>query len=152
MDATEDNPVYAVGMIEEAGVNFYREDELSEGEFDPDIEDVDDPVEEVAAEETDTQARQAFVDALGYSEQYDTDVLQFGDFNYPDSWEESSTPARIILMDAWTSMGAQFDCAGGCCKQTMRESGMSERASDQFCASLKDAALGTHDWRGGWAD
>ena len=43
MEASSDDPVYAVGMIEEADVNFYRGSELEEGEFDPDV-DVDDPV------------------------------------------------------------------------------------------------------------
>lgn len=146
-EATEDEPIYAVGMVEEADVNFYREEQLESGEL-PDT-DVDDPVEDIAEEGTDTQAHM-FADSLAYSEKYQTDVLQFGDFDYPDSWEESEVPARLILMDAWTSMGGQFDCGGGaCCKGTMRQSGMSERASDQFCASMKDRVLQWEGWRQG---
>lgn len=139
MDASSDSPVYAVIMLDKETVNFYRASDLEQTEG-PTVEDVDEPTEDLDAMADITNA----VD--------DAEALQFGDFNYPDSWEQSETPNRVILLDAWSSMGAQFDCGGACCKGTMRQNGMSERASDQFCASMKDAATGTHDWRGGWAD
>lgn len=139
MEASSDSPVYAVAMLDEAEVNFYRASDL-EATDGPSV-DVDDPTE-------DLEAMHNIEDAIDTG----SEALQFGDFDYPDSWEEATTPARVILMDAWSSMGGQFDCGGACCKGTMAESGMTGRASDQFCASMKDAALGTHAWRGGWAD
>jgi hypothetical protein len=131
MDATEEEPIYAVAMLDEAEVNFYPESELSATE-EPTVEGVDDPTGDV----------EAMADIATATT--DAEALQFGDFDYPDSWDESPTPNRVILLDAWSSMGGQFDCGGACC--------MGELRSERLCASMKDAVLGTHDWRGGWAD
>ena len=60
--------------------------------------------------------------------------------SYPDSWEESDTPARLILLDAWTSMGASFDG----CQREMR--GEIARTAP-FCAAMKDEVYGTTQWR-----
>lgn len=160
MEASSDSPVYAVAMLDEATVNFYRASDIEATE-EPTVEGIDDPVEDVEAMvdiELATIPEQAeqddLVEALESGEitkdEYFAEMepyyeaLQFGDFDYPDSWEESSTPNRVILMDAWSSMGGQFDCGGACC--------MGELKSERLCASMKDAALGTHEWRGGWAD
>lgn len=56
--------------------------------------------------------------------------------SYPDSWRKSDEPSRLILLDAWTSMGATFR---GC---------MTELRSRRLCASMKDEVLGTEHWRG----
>jgi len=73
-----------------------------------------------------------------------------GRFSYPESWEESETPARLILLKAWAGMNGQFDCGGDCCKGEMLSSGMSEQAANRFCASMKDRVLGGWEgWRGG---
>jgi hypothetical protein len=81
---------------------------------------------------------------------YDIDVEAGpADWDYPESWKEAETPARLILLDAWSSMGGQFSCGGGCCKGTMLTSGMSNRAANQFCASMKDRVLLWEGWRKG---
>lgn len=55
--------------------------------------------------------------------------------SYPDSWEKSEKPNRLILLDAWSSMSGTFT---GC---------MSEIGSRRICASMKDTVLGTERWR-----
>lgn len=56
--------------------------------------------------------------------------------SWPDSWEEADEPARLIALDAWTSMGGTFT---GC---------VSEIGSRRICAAFKDEMLGTERWRG----
>lgn len=56
--------------------------------------------------------------------------------SFPDSWEKADEPARLILLDAWSSMGGTFT---GC---------MAELGSKRLCASMKDTVLGTERWRG----
>lgn len=56
--------------------------------------------------------------------------------SWPDSWEEADEPARLIALDAWSSMGATFT---GC---------VSEIGSRRICAAFKDEMLGTERWRG----
>lgn len=56
--------------------------------------------------------------------------------SWPDSWEEADAPARMIALDAWTSMGGTFT---GC---------VSEIGSRRICAAFKDEMLGTERWRG----
>lgn len=133
MDASEDDPVYAVVVEEEdIGVGFYREDELSSGSID-DLPGPENPEEDVGeGEETDTQAKR--------------DAYQEGFFSWPESWEESPQPARIIALKAWAGMGGSFR---GCVRE-MR--GELTGSPDRFCADFKDRLYGTEQWRGGWAD
>jgi len=134
MDATEDDPVYAVVVEDEdVGVGFYRAGDLSGDASIGDLPGLENPEEEVAEdEETDTNA--------------DTYAAGDGFFSWPDSWEESSTPARIIALKAWAGMGGSFD---GCVRE-MR--GSLTGSPDRFCADFKDRIYGTEQWRGGWAD
>lgn len=55
--------------------------------------------------------------------------------SFPDSWEKADEPARLILLDAWSSMQGTFT---GC---------MAEVGSRRLCASMKDEVLGTERWR-----
>lgn len=55
--------------------------------------------------------------------------------SWPDSWEESEKPARLIALDAWTSMGGTWT---GC---------FAEIGSRRLCAAFKDEMLGTERWR-----
>lgn len=55
--------------------------------------------------------------------------------SWPDSWEKADEPARLIALDAWSSMGATFT---GC---------MAEIGSKRICAAFKDSMLGTERWR-----
>lgn len=142
--ASDDSPVYIVATedgAEAATASDLEADDWSSGREGPDQE----LAEEVAA-----------ADVAARLEAADQDFLDVGsleasvtDWDYPESWTESDTPARLILLDAWASMGGQFDCGGGCCKGTMTKAGMSDRASDQFCASMKDRVLMWEGWRRG---
>lgn len=133
MDASEDNPVYAI-VVEDGrvGVGFYRESELSSGDID-DLPGPENPEEEIGeGEETDTNAK--------------VDAYQDGRFEWPQSWEDSDTPARVIAMKAWAGMGGSFDS----CVREMR--GELTGSPDRFCADFKDRLYMTEKWRGGWAD
>ena len=70
-----------------------------------------------------------------------------GFFEWPESWVESETPARIIALKAWAGMGGRHGggSAGGC-TSTMRGK---IAAPDRFCADLKDRILGWEGWRRG---
>jgi len=129
MEASSDDPVYPVALLEGGnGPTFYHESDLSSTEG-PEVEGVDEPAEDV-------EAMAEIASAVDPEDE--AEALVFGEFNYPDSWEESSTPNRAILLDAWSSMGGTFT---GC-----RSEGLGRR----LCASMKDAVWMTHDWRGGW--
>jgi len=129
VDASEDSPAYIVAT--EDGAEAVTASELVGSDWSTDR---DDPDTELA----DGVAGQS---AEGRLEAGPTD------WDFPESWKESDIPARLILLDAWSSMGGQFDCGGGCCKGTMMKSGMGDRASDQFCASMKDRVLLWEGWR-----
>jgi hypothetical protein len=133
MDATEDNPVYAVVVEDESvGVGFYREGDLSSASV-GDLPGPENPEQEVAQdEETDTNA--------------DTYARGDGFFEWPQSWQESSTPARVIALKAWAGMGGSFTA----CTREMR--GKLTGSPNRFCADFKDRLYGTEKWRGGWAD
>jgi hypothetical protein len=55
--------------------------------------------------------------------------------SWPDSWEKAEEPARLIALDAWSSMQGTFT---GC---------MAEIGSRRICAAFKDEILGTERWR-----
>lgn len=121
--ASEKSPTYVVALAETEGVGYYKASELTKSEFD-----VPDDVKEKGVKELKSNTEDA--------PEANADTT----FDYPETWEESEIPARVILLDAFSSMGGTFR---GC-----RREGFSSR----FCASMKDRALGTEDWRGGWAD
>lgn len=62
--------------------------------------------------------------------------------SWPDSWVKADAPARLIALDAWTSMNGQFNCGGGCCMGTLR--------SKRLCGAFKDSIWQTTLWRGGF--
>lgn len=135
MAASSDSPVYAVIMLDEATVNFYRAGDLEATEG-PDV-DVDDPAADIPEANSTDGTLAAWLDILGAD-------ITANDWSMPPSWRESEAPARVILLDAWSSMQAQFDCGGACCMGTLKD--------EELCASMKDSALGTEKWRGGWAE
>ena len=139
IDATSDDPAYVVGV--ETGVAVYRESDLSSGEIDAGV---DQPEEELDVDEgEDAEGSTASVEAIRGD----------GRFQIPESWEESETPNRLILLKAWAGMGGQFDCASGdCCKGTMMKNGLNPKAANRFCAAMKDRVLGGWEgWRKGAA-
>ncbi|WP_436933685.1 anti-CBASS protein Acb1 family protein [Halovenus marina] len=143
MEASSDSPVYAVIMLDEATVDFYRASDIQATEG-PET-DIGDPGDELATANSSAGALAAWMDILGAD-------ITANDWSMPPSWRKSETPSRVILLDAWASMGAQFDCGGACCKGEMVSSGMSPGRANEFCAAMKDEVLGTEQWRGGWAE
>lgn len=140
-----DNPVYIVA--DEDGATAVREDDIDSDDWSVDVEDPTGGLQETA------EAMHATVMAALPA---DADPVVDGtlaagptDWDYPESWQESETPSRLILLDAWSSMGGQFDCGGGCCMGTMTSSGMSQGHAAEFCASMKDRVLMWEGWRQG---
>jgi len=115
----DDNPVEAGEVVvaygDRQGYEIVDVDDLSDGEIDtPDKADPED-LTEVAA------------NALAAND--------IGFDSWPDSWEESDIPARIIALDAWSSMGGTWR---GC---------FSEIGDAEICSAFKDEMLGTTEWR-----
>jgi len=122
VEASEDTPAYVVAV--EDGARVYRESELEAGEIEADV---DQPEE----------ALRVYGDLAG-----DTEALQDDGrtFDYPESWRESETPARVILLKAWAGLGGRFT--------TCRREMAGEVASPaRFCASMKDSVLQWEGWR-----
>lgn len=147
-DPTMDDPVFIVAT--EDGAVAARTDQLEASDWSTGK---DDPTGELANE------AEAMVAAVTAALPDDHDPVTHGtlhagptDWDYPQSWQDADVPARLILLDAWSSMGGQFDCAGGCCHGTMVRNGMSDRAANQFCASMKDRVLMWEGWRGADVD
>jgi len=115
----EDEPVgegeVVVAYGDRQGYEIVDVDELSEGEIDtPDNADPEDLTQVSANEYT--------ANDVGFD-------------SWPDSWEESDIPARIIALDAWSSMGGTWR---GC---------FSEIGDAEICSAFKDEMLGTTAWR-----
>lgn len=136
MEASSTSPVYAVAMVDEATVKFFRASDLSASELNVD-HDIEDPVGDLKETAEEMASRAA---AGGRP----NDAALESTWSYPSSWRKSEKPSRLILLDVWTSLGGQFDCGGGCC--------MGEFHSKRFCASMKDRVLGTEKWRNGWSN
>jgi len=121
VDASEDSPTYVVGLKDaRVGVGFYSASELDSAEMpDPGV---DDPVGALteAADAADPDSDAALAETT---------------FDIPESWEESPKPNRLILLDAWSSMGGTFEGA-------RRELG-----SKRLAASMKDRVLQWEGWR-----
>lgn len=119
IDASDSSPTYIVGLKDQrVGVGFYSASELDSTEM-PDTG-VDDPVGALESEANSAAAE-----------------LAETTFGIPDSWEDSPKPNRLILLDAWSSMGGSFDVA-------RRELG-----SPRLAASMKDRVLQWEGWREG---
>jgi len=144
-DASDDSPVYVVATVEgavTARASDLQADDWSSGVKNPE----DDVAGEAEAWHADIMA------ALPTEIDPRLDgTLEAGptDFDFPESWRKSDRPARLILLDAWAGMNGQFDCGGDCCKGEMMSSGMTNRAANQFCASMKDRVLMWEGWRKG---
>jgi hypothetical protein len=128
IDASDDSPTYMV-VVEDGrvGADFYKASELHSTDLDTDM---DDPTEELAEADTANSLREAIMD-----------TLTANDFSPPRSWRQSSTPARLIALDAFASMDASFD---GC----VREMRGNVTSPDRFCGSFLDYVIGNEYWRG----
>jgi len=68
-----------------------------------------------------------------------------GFFEWPQSWVDSETPARLIALKAWQGMGGRHGGGStGGCTSTMRGK---IADPDRFCADFKDRILGWEGWR-----
>jgi len=127
VEASDGSPAYVVAVRDGAAV--FRASELEKDEIDTDIES---PEKDVGGSE-DAEACPGAAD------------LQDGRFSYPESWQESDQPARMIALKAWASMGGTFRG----CRREMR----GEIASpNRFCAAMKNKLLGWEGWRQGGED
>jgi len=122
VEASEDSPAYVVAVEDEdKSVGFYKASDLESGEL-PEV-DVD-PEEDLGDQSANVSANQD------------------GHFTWPESWRESDTPARIIALKAWASMGGRHT---GC----VREMKGNISRPNAFCADFKDRILGWEGWRKG---
>jgi hypothetical protein len=133
VEASEDSPAFVVGT--EDGAAVFRSSELESTTIDVDI---DDPAAQLTSNAADIYdpTRRDLLQAIGLRGNRD------GHFSWPDSWEESDTPARIIALKAWAGLGGQFTT----CR---REMGGEISNPNRFCADFKDRILGWEGWREG---
>lgn len=138
-EASSDKPIYAVVMVDEATVNFYPESDISAASAANGPENPKEQLKENGGDR-ENSLKKRILNRISRKNQE-------GHFEWPESWKESDTPARVIALKAWAGMGAQFDCGGACCVGEMT----GEIASpERFCADFKDRIYGTEKWRGGW--
>lgn len=117
VQASDDSPAYVVGTEDGAGV--YRASDLEATTIETDVEDPE---------------AQLTGNALTANQE--------GHFEWPESWTESETPARIIALKAWAGLGGRFTS----CRREMA----GEIASPaRFCADMKDRILMWEGWRQG---
>jgi len=123
VEASEDEPVYAVAVEDEdVGMGFYKGSELSDTTIETDVENPEEDLDEA-------------------TENGETTANQDGFFEWPESWVESETPARVIALKALAGMGGTFDS----CVREMRGEIVSP---DRFCADFLDRVYGNPFWRG----
>lgn len=133
IEASEDSPTYIV-LIEDEDMAFgnYKASDLSAGEIEADIEN---PEEDIADTAENADLTPVDVFAGNFSENQD------GFFEWPESWVESDTPARVIALKALAGMGGSFD---GC----VREMRGNIASPDRFCADFLDRLYMNPYWRG----
>ncbi|OYR76117.1 hypothetical protein DJ71_18480 [Halorubrum sp. E3] len=133
IDASSDSPTYVVTLAEASGppIGFYKASDLELTEVDADVDPMDSLDEEAAAALVDGECA-----SCGEAE------LAGGSWSPPESWKESDTPARLIALDAFQSMGGDFT---GC----QEEMTGSMANPESFCGAFIDYLLGGYDyWRG----
>jgi hypothetical protein len=138
IEASPDSPTYAV-LVEDArvGVDFYKASDIKQTDG---LEvDVDNPESDLSEEIISNS--DGWLDRLKMVMRGNQD----GRFDWPDSWEESDTPARLIAMKAWAAMGGDVS---GC----IREMRGNVTRPGAFCGDFADRLYGTDFWRGdSWA-
>jgi hypothetical protein len=129
IEASEDSPAYAVLVEDEDKlIGYYKASDLSDDTIETDVEN---PTEEI-------EAMQDIHNAI----EGDAEALRF---EWPQSWVDSDTPARVIALKAFAGMGGSFDG----CEREMR--GNISRP-EAFCGDFIDRLVGHGFWRGdSWA-
>lgn len=132
VDASDDSPTYVVTLPEQdPPIGLYKASDLELADVNPDV----DPIGSLAEDEK-------AAEALADGDCPECEGASLGDWNPPESWRESDTPARVIALDAFASMGGDFD---GCEREMRGQVGQ----PDQFCAAFMDYLYGGYDyWRG----
>jgi hypothetical protein len=126
-EPTSDSPVYIVATESEDTPSVaVRASDLQGTDF-PDIG-VENPEEQVNGNTITVRANQD------------------GRFQWPESWRESDTPARLIALKAWQGMGGRH---GGGTPPTGCVAEMTGEVADpdRFCADFKDRILMWEGWR-----
>jgi hypothetical protein len=133
IEASADSPTYVVTLAETSGppIGFFKASDLEATEVNADVEPVDSLDEEEAA-----------AIANGECPTGEDAELAGGSWSPPESWRKADVPARLIALDAFQSMGGDFDG----CEREMRGS---VRTPQQFCGAFMDYVFGGYDyWRG----
>lgn len=127
VEASDDSPTYVVVLADgDPPMGLYKASDLEQAELDTDVDPLGTLDEETAAEM-----------AAG-----DCPDAELGSWSPPESWEEAETPARVIALDAFQSMGADFE---GC----EEEMDGNVTSPDRFCGAYLDYIFGGYDyWRG----
>lgn len=126
IEASESSPTYLVLTESESdGLGRFNASELTTTEIDAPVEDPEEDLTENSMDQL----------AAVFS------ANQEGHFSWPESWQESDTPARIIALKAFAGMGGSFD---GCVRE-MRGNIVSP---DRFCGDFIDRLVGNPYWRG----
>jgi len=158
VEASSDEPVFVVSL-ETGGTGLFASEDLDQvpdedafGDINVDaIDDVEDAeLGQAYADVSEAELAKAYTGLDGCTEcvveQLALDV-PFADDpgvgwdSYPDSWEESEKPNRLILLDAWTSFNPPSFRG---CRREMRGK---IRRVNSFCASMKDELYGYEGWR-----
>lgn len=133
IEASSDSPTYVV-ILEDEDTQFgtYKASDLEADEIETEI---DDPTEDIAETADNRDLNPIDVFAGTFSANQD------GFFEWPQSWVDSDTPARVIALKALSGMGGSFD---GC----VREMRGNIASPDRFCADFLDRVYGNPYWRG----
>jgi hypothetical protein len=125
-EASDESPLYAVLLKDgRVGAEFYKASQLESAEL-PET-DVDNPEEEL-------------------KEVTSNCGMTANRFEWPQTWVDSETPARVIALKAFAGMGGSFDG----CEREMRGELTGDPAD--FCADFMDRLVGHEFWRGdSWA-
>jgi hypothetical protein len=147
VEASSEDPVYAVAL-ETGGTGLFADEDLDQVPQDDAFGDIDvDAVSEVEGAELGQayanldDCTDCVVEELSVNVPFAEDP-GVGWADYPDSWEESEKPNRLILLDMWSSMGGTFR---GC----RREMAGRIRNPNKFCGATKDEVYQTTQWRDG---
>lgn len=130
VDASSDSPAYAV-ILEDGRkeIGFYKASDLSADTIDVDVQEPEGDLESMRADWDDDGV----------------ETMQEGHFSWPDSWEASDQPARLIALKAFAGMGGSFDG----CEREMRGN---VATPERFCGAFIDRLVGNPYWRGdSWA-
>jgi len=131
VEASDSSPTYVV-LVEDGrvGIETFKASDLKQTDFNTSV---DNPTGALAEN---YDSSQAILDRLA-----DWLSAENTTFQYPESWRESDTPARVIALDAFASMGGSFD---GC----VREMSGDIRNPEAFCGDFMDRLVGNEFWRG----